>query len=86
MIFKHIPIMPDKCIEGLSIKKDGVYIDATLGGGGHSRLIGEMLSEEGTLIGIDRDTEALGAAKAKRFEMQGYICSFQLQRNKKCFK
>ena len=65
MIFKHIPIMPDKCIEGLSIKKDGVYIDATLGGGGHSRLIGEMLSEEGTLIGIDRDTEALGAAKEK---------------------
>jgi len=65
MMFKHIPIMPGQCIEGLDIKKDGVYVDATLGGGGHSSLIGEKLSKNGILIGIDRDTEALNAAKER---------------------
>ena len=65
MMFKHIPIMPDKCIEGLNIKEDGIYVDATLGGGGHSRLIGERLGKGGTLIGIDRDKEALSAAKKR---------------------
>lgn len=65
MMFEHKPIMPDECMEGLSIKKDGVYVDATLGGGGHSSLICERLSENGTLIGIDRDCDALAAAKAK---------------------
>lgn len=62
MIFHHKPIMPTQCIEGLDIKKDGIYVDATLGGGGHSHLIGEKLSEKGILIGIDRDKEALKAA------------------------
>ena len=62
MIFHHKPIMPAQCIEGLNIKKDGIYVDATLGGGGHSHLIGEKLSEKGILIGIDRDKEALKAA------------------------
>ena len=62
MIFHHKPIMPTQCIEGLNIKKDGIYVDATLGGGGHSHLIGENLSHDGILIGIDRDKEALKAA------------------------
>ncbi len=65
MIFSHKPIMPDECMDGLSIKKDGIYVDATLGGGGHSSLIAGRLSEKGTLIGIDRDTEALAAAKER---------------------
>ena len=43
-MFYHKPIMPSECIEGLNIKKDGIYVDATLGGGGHSLLIGEKLS------------------------------------------
>lgn len=62
MMFYHKPIMPTQCIEGLDIKEDGIYVDATIGGGGHSHLIGEKLSEKGTLIGIDRDKEALKAA------------------------
>ena len=45
MIFSHKPIMPVECIEGLNIKKDGIYVDATLGGAGHSSLIAEKLSE-----------------------------------------
>lgn len=64
MEFKHKPVMLDECIKGLNIKKDGVYIDGTLGGAGHSSHIVEKISE-GTLIGIDRDTDALDAAKEK---------------------
>lgn len=69
-MFSHIPIMPDKCIEGLNIKEDGIYVDATLGGGGHSYLIGSRLSEKGTLIGIDRDKEAIKAASDRLRELK----------------
>lgn len=61
--FKHKPVMLNECIEGLNIKENGIYIDGTLGGAGHSKEIAKRLSKEGTLIGIDRDTEALEAAK-----------------------
>lgn len=67
MEFDHAPVMPDECIENLDIKADGTYVDGTLGGGGHSSLICGRLSSEGTLIGIDRDQDALDAA-SKRIE------------------
>ena len=70
-MFEHKPIMPTQCIDGLNIKEDGIYVDATVGGGGHSRLIGEKLSENGILIGIDRDKEALKAAGEK---LEGLKC------------
>ena len=63
MEFKHIPVLRDECIEGLEIKENGIYVDGTLGGAGHSKAILEHLSKEGMLIGIDRDEEALKAAK-----------------------
>lgn len=62
MEFKHIPVLLNECIEGLKINPDGIYVDGTLGGAGHSKFILEKLSEKGLLIGIDRDTEALEAA------------------------
>lgn len=62
MEFDHTPVMPEECINGLAIKTDGVYIDGTLGGGGHSSLICSKLSGKGTLIGIDRDQDAIDAA------------------------
>lgn len=55
----HIPALYRESIEGLSIKPSGVYIDATFGGGGHSRGILEQLGEEGKLYGFDRDMDAL---------------------------
>ena len=55
--------MLEQCIEGLNIKKDGIYVDGTLGGAGHSKEILRNLSDKGLLIGIDRDEEALKAAK-----------------------
>ena len=63
MEFKHVPVMLNECIEGLNIKEDGIYVDGTLGGAGHSREILKHLSNKGLLIGIDRDEEALKAAK-----------------------
>ena len=67
MEFSHKPVMLDECIEGLNIKKDGIYVDGTLGGAGHSIEILKRLSNKGLLIGIDRDEDALKAAK-KRLE------------------
>ena len=63
--FSHKPVLLNECIEGLNIKPDGIYIDGTLGGAGHSSKIIEQLSEKGLLIGIDRDKEALKAAQNK---------------------
>ena len=60
-----MPVMLNECIDGLSIKPNGIYVDGTLGGAGHSQKILEKLSQEGCLIGIDRDEEALSAAKEK---------------------
>jgi 16S rRNA (cytosine1402-N4)-methyltransferase len=57
--------MTRECIEGLEVKHDGVYLDATTGGGGHSLLIAERLSEKGKLYCIDRDADALSAASAR---------------------
>ena len=65
MEFKHKSVLLNECIEGLNIKPDGIYVDGTLGGAGHSIKIVEKLSKNGMLIGIDRDTEALKAAKEK---------------------
>ena len=67
MEFKHVSVLFDECMEGLNIKPDGIYVDGTLGGGGHSSGICELLGSEGTLIGIDRDQDALNAA-SKRLE------------------
>ena len=59
--FYHVSVLLDECIEGLNIKPDGVYVDGTLGGAGHSSQIAARLTT-GLLIGIDRDTVALKAA------------------------
>lgn len=65
--FKHISVLYEECMKGLRIKENGIYVDGTLGGGGHSYGICERLSERGTLIGIDQDEAAIKAAK-KRLE------------------
>jgi len=61
----HVPVLLEEAVERLVTREDGVYIDGTLGLGGHSRAILERLSGEGRLIGIDRDEEALGRAKER---------------------
>ncbi|WMJ81361.1 16S rRNA (cytosine(1402)-N(4))-methyltransferase RsmH [Clostridium sp. MB40-C1] len=65
MNFKHIPVLLNEVIESLDIKEEGIYVDCTLGGAGHSSEIIKRLSSKGRLIGIDQDTNALKAAKEK---------------------
>lgn len=54
----HVPVMLEACLEGLNIKPDGVYVDVTFGGGGHSRAILEKLGANGMLIAFDQDPDA----------------------------
>ena len=63
MEFNHISVLADEVIENLNIKPDGIYVDLTLGKGGHSKRILEKLSENGRLIALDQDQDALNAAK-----------------------
>lgn len=64
----HIPVMLSECLEGLNINPDGVYIDVTFGGGGHSRAIFDKLSPKGKLIVFDQDPDAAkNAWKAPNF-------------------
>lgn len=65
VVFKHIPIMLNEVIEGLNIKPDGIYVDGTLGGAGHSFEIVKRLEERGRLIGIDQDEMAILASEKK---------------------
>ena len=62
--FHHVSVLLDECLEGLNIKPDGIYVDGTLGGAGHSSQIAARLTT-GRLIGIDRDPVALKAAGAR---------------------
>ena len=65
MEFSHVSVLLDECIDGLNIKSDGIYVDGTLGGGGHSLEIVKRLGEKGRHIAIDRDADALMAAGEK---------------------
>ena len=67
MEFKHVSVLLQETIDGLNVKPDGIYVDGTTGGGGHSYEICKRLGENGRLICIDQDTEALAAAE-KRLE------------------
>lgn len=67
MEFKHKSVLLDETIENLNIKPEGIYVDGTLGGAGHSYVIAGKLSDGGRLIGIDQDADAIAAA-TKRLE------------------
>lgn len=75
MKFKHTSVLFSETMEQLRIRPDGVYVDGTLGGGGHSGGICERLNENGMLIGIDRDREALQAAQN---HLESYSCEKHL--------
>ena len=65
MDFNHVPIMLPQVLEGLNIKPDGIYVDGTLGGAGHSSEIVKRLSEKGKLVGFDQDMDAIHAASER---------------------
>ena len=65
MDFHHVSVLLNETLEGLAIKPNGTYVDCTLGGGGHSYAIGERLSSEGMIVGLDQDVAALEAASQR---------------------
>ena len=68
MEFNHYSVLLQETIENLNIKPDGIYVDGTLGGGGHSYQVAKRLSEKGRLIGIDQDKDAIAAASERLSE------------------
>lgn len=81
MEFKHKSVLLYETVDELNIKPDGIYVDGTLGGGGHSYEISKRLSEGGRLIGIDQDEDAIKAA-SKRLEP--YMDRITIVRNNYC--
>lgn len=63
--FSHLSVMPDEVVKMLQPKPGGIYLDGTLGGGGHSAVIAELSGADGLLVGIDQDNEALEASAKK---------------------
>ena len=78
MGFHHISVLLQESVDRLAVKPDGIYVDGTLGGGGHSSLICDSLNQSGTLIGIDRDCRALEAAKER---LEKYQCGKEFCHN-----
>ena len=72
MEFKHKPVLLNECIENLNIRNNGIYVDGTLGGGGHSYHILKKLNGTGMLIGIDRDMDAIKAATKRLAEFNNF--------------
>lgn len=70
MNFHHLPVLLNECLDGLAIRPNGVYVDCTLGGAGHSSEIFKRL-DGGTLVGIDRDADAIEAASARMAALNG---------------
>ena len=64
-MFNHTTVLLHEAVDGLNIKNDGIYVDCTLGGAGHSREIVKKLSEKGRLICFDQDTSAIEVAKER---------------------
>ena len=77
MEFKHVSVLLDECINALNIKEDGIYVDCTLGGAGHSSEIVKRLSSDGRLIGFDQDKDALKSAgeRLKDYKNVTYVHS-----------
>lgn len=71
MEYKHVTVLLEESVDYLNIRPDGIYVDCTLGGGGHSELICKRLGPEGTLIGIDQDDFALDYARVR---LEPYDC------------
>ena len=65
MEFKHTSVLLNETIDGLNIKPDGIYVDGTLGGGGHAYEVCRRLGEKGSIVGIDQDAAAIEAASAR---------------------
>lgn len=73
MDFRHVSVLLDETVEQLHIREEGIYVDGTLGGGGHSYHIAKALSDKGRLVGIDQDAAAIEAAGERLREFGGKV-------------
>ena len=65
MAFEHVSVLLHETVDGLNVKPDGIYVDATLGGGGHAFEVCSRLNDKGRFIGIDQDADAIEAARKR---------------------
>lgn len=75
--FKHVSVLPQECMDMLPLKKGGIYVDGTLGGGGHTGLILKGTSPDGKVIGIDKDEEAIAHTSQKLDEFKDRLLIIQ---------
>lgn len=80
-MFSHVSVMPNEVLDALDVKPHGIYLDCTLGGGGHAKLIGEKLDADGLLVGLDRDDDAISAAEKN---LSGLTCGVKIVRGNFC--
>ena len=73
MEFNHLPVLLNETVSQLNIKPDGIYVDGTLGGGGHAYEVAGRLSDKGRLIGMDQDADAIQAASVRLKEFEDRI-------------
>ncbi|MCC0635635.1 MULTISPECIES: 16S rRNA (cytosine(1402)-N(4))-methyltransferase RsmH [unclassified Clostridioides] len=73
MEFHHVSVLLNECIENLKIKPDGVYVDCTMGGAGHSKEIVKKLSDKGLFIGFDQDKNAINTARERLSEYESRV-------------
>lgn len=89
MVFKHYSVLLEETVDGLNIKPDGIYVDGTLGGGGHAYEVCKRLNDKGRFIGIDQDEAAIEAAGARLSDfgervtiVRSNYCDMKLQLHK----
>ena len=89
MVFKHKSVLLEETVNGLNIKPDGIYVDGTLGGGGHAYEVCKQLSDKGRFIGIDQDEAAIEAASIRLSDFREKVtivrsnyCDMKLQLQK----
>ena len=75
MTFGHVSVLLNETVGAVVHDKNGIYVDCTLGGGGHARAMGERLSERGMIVGLDRDTDARSAATER---LKGLDCEVKI--------
>lgn len=73
MAFEHKSVLLEETIDSLAIKPDGIYVDGTLGGGGHAFEVCRRLGDKGRLVGIDQDADAIGAASERLAQFQDKV-------------
>ena len=83
MEFEHVPVLLTEVLDGLDIRPDGIYVDGTVGGAGHSRQIASRLTEGGLLIGLDRDPDAVAVATERLAGMPAKVihCNYSEMRS-----